>query len=314
MEKIYDLTDANLRSGLICAANDRVSDSQFSEALTNFAAGVRSEAYQNLLDYIAPAVRSPRRFEFRKGGKGEFLADADDVRAVGGDFKRLEVRGEIVYEKTLNKGLTIRIDRDEMYDGIEEEKTQMLVRRLIRNECVRAVAMLVAVSGTPDAKSWATGSTKTQPDSDLRELITAVGDEVMLDANRLLIGAGAWSTRLSVYESSNAPYAGVAANFGAQQLADKLGIDSVYKSRERLELKSGKTRAVNNAYAIAFIGMDGATDLDPSTLKRFWSPCDGGEMFRIYRDEKPKHVDITVEHYSKIANTVAGAAKAISVS
>ena len=104
----------------------------------------------------------------------------------------------------------------------------------------------------------ATGSTKTQPDSDLRELIASVGDEVMLDANRLLIGAGAWSTRLSVYESSNAPYAGVAANFGAQQLADKLGIDSVYKSRERLELKSGKTRAVNNAYAIAFIGMDGA--------------------------------------------------------
>ena len=79
MEKIYDLTDANLRSGLICAVNDRVSDSQFSEALTNFAAGVRSETYQNLLDYIAPAVRSPRRFEFRKGGKGEFLADADDV-------------------------------------------------------------------------------------------------------------------------------------------------------------------------------------------------------------------------------------------
>ena len=216
MEKIHELTNSNLNSGLICAANDRVADSQFSEALTNFASGVRSEKYEALLNFIAPAVRANRRFEFRKSGKGEFLADSEDVRNVGGDFKRLEVKGEIVQEKTLNKGLTIRIDNDERYEGIEEEKTQSLVRRLIRNECVRAVAMLLSVAGSATSKSWATGSTKTQPDADLRALIDAVGDSIMLDANRLLIGSKAWSTRLEVYESSTAPYAGVAANFGAQ--------------------------------------------------------------------------------------------------
>ena len=43
----------------------------------------------------------------------EIEADSEDVRNVGGDFKRLEVKGEIVQEKTLNKGLTIRIDNDE---------------------------------------------------------------------------------------------------------------------------------------------------------------------------------------------------------
>ena len=151
-------------------------------------------------------------------------------------------------------------------------------------------------------------------DADLRALIDAVGDSIMLDANRLLIGSKAWSTRLEVYESSTAPYAGVAANFGAQQLADKLGLDGVFKSTERVETTSGKAKVVNSAYAVAFVGVDGATDLDPSSLKRFWSPCDGGEMFRIYRDEKAKWVDITVEHYSNIVNTVAGGAKAISVS
>ena len=62
------------------------------------------------------------------------------------------------------------------------------------------------------------------------------------------------------------------------------------------------------------VGEDSVIDLDPSTLKRFWSPCDGGEMFRIYRDEKAKWVDITVEHYSTIVNTVANGAKAISIS
>lgn len=313
MEQIKELTDSNLRQGFICAANDRVADSQFSEALTNFASGVRSEKYEALLNFIAPAVRANKRFEFRKSGKGEFLADSDDVRNVGGDFKRLEVQGEIVQSKTLNKGLTIRIDNDERYEGIEEEKTQSLVKRLIRNECIRAVAMLLQVAGSPVAKSW-TGQTKTQPDADLRELISLVGDAVELDANRLLIGSSAWSKRLDAYESSSAPYAGVAANFGEKQLADKLGLDGIYKSTERLETKSGKGKVVNSAYAIAFIGEDSVIDLDPSTLKRFWSPCDGGEMFRIYRDEKAKWVDITVEHYSTIVNTVANGAKAISIS
>lgn len=96
--------------------------------------------------------------------------------------------------------------------------------------------------------------------------------------------------------------------------AGKLGLDGVFKSTERVETTSGKAKVTNSAYAVAFVGVDGATDLDPSTLKRFWSPCDGGEMFRIYRDEKAKWVDITVEHYSNIVNTVAGGAKALSVS
>ena len=58
MEKIHELTNSNLNSGLICAANDRVADSQFSEALTNFASGVRSEKCEALLNFIAPAVRA----------------------------------------------------------------------------------------------------------------------------------------------------------------------------------------------------------------------------------------------------------------
>lgn len=123
--------------------------------------------------------------------------------------------------------------------------------------------MLLSVAGSATSKSWATGSTKTQPDADLRALIDAVGDSIMLDANRLLIGSKAWSTRLEVYESSTAPYAGVAANFGAQQLADKLGLDGVFKSTERVETTSGKAKVTNSAYAVAFVGVDGATDLDP---------------------------------------------------
>jgi len=40
--------------------------------------------------------------------------DADDVRSIGADFKRLEYRGTTLMDKTVNKGLTIRVDLDQV--------------------------------------------------------------------------------------------------------------------------------------------------------------------------------------------------------
>lgn len=93
MNAVKELTNANLNAGFVCAANDRMADSQYSEALTNFAAGVRDESAQKLLDFIAPAIRSGRRFEFRKQKDAVLWTDDSDLRAVGADFKRLSVEG-----------------------------------------------------------------------------------------------------------------------------------------------------------------------------------------------------------------------------
>jgi hypothetical protein len=41
---------------------------------------------------------------------------------------------------------------------------------------------------------------------------------------------------------------------------------------------------------------------DPSNVKRFWTPTSAG-VVAVYREEFPKYVDITVEHYSNIVVT-----------
>lgn len=311
---IKELSDSNLNNGFVCAANDRMSDSTFSEALTGFALGVRDENTQELLDFIAPSCRVGRRFEFRQQGEGALFSDSDDARAVGADFKRISVTGDIVNSSTINRGLIVRIDNDERYDGIEEEKTQAIILRLIRNEAIRATIALKTAAGTPTSKSWLTG-TKTDPDSDLIDLIESVGDEMGMDANRLIFGSGAWNARFKVYRASNSAYAGGAARDGAAQIADMLGIEKLLRSKHRFETKQGKEKIVNSNYAMAFLGCDKPVEgLDASVVKRFWTPTEGGGAFRVYREEKAKYVDIIVEHYSRIMTTLAGGAKAIQVS
>ena len=39
---------------------------------------------------------------------------------------------------------------------------------------------------------------------------------------------------------------------------------------------------------------------DPSHIKRTWSPCEGGGMWRVYREERgPKTLALSLEHYSQ---------------
>jgi hypothetical protein len=58
-----------------------------------------------------------------------------------------------------------------------------------------------------------------------------------------------------------------------------------------------------------------ASKEDGSNLKRFWSPCDGGEEFRVYVDEsQAKTIDITVEQYSLITAVDTGGIRQFTIS
>lgn len=164
------------QSGVIYAANEaRFTATNYSEPLTQYTVGWRDpENLDALLDSIAPSVPVGRRFEFKKATNAEaFLSETDDVRAIGANFKRVEYTGSTVNEKTLNKGLTIRLDKDDMLDEMEEERaTGRLMQRLSRNELRRALALIDA-GATNVAEVWAATD---NPDKDLRDaLTTAVG-------------------------------------------------------------------------------------------------------------------------------------------
>jgi hypothetical protein len=103
--------------GTVCAANEsRFNAAHYSEPLTAFTVGWKDrEKIESLLNFIAPVVNVARRFEFKVADNNQaFLSETDDIRSIGSAFKRVEFTGTSVTSKTFNKGLTIRVDHDDV--------------------------------------------------------------------------------------------------------------------------------------------------------------------------------------------------------
>ena len=148
-----------LQPGQITLANtSRFDEAYLSEPLTAYAVGWSDDGVlQADLDFVAPSVLVPRRFEYRKADNNdEFLEEKEDIRAIGADFRRVEPSGEIVLNKTYNKGLTMRVDLDQV-SGIlnwRQLTVAKLLRRLLRAELKRAITLLYD-SATVTSVTWA---------------------------------------------------------------------------------------------------------------------------------------------------------------
>lgn len=294
--------------GVICAANEaRFTATNYSEALTQYTVGWRDpENLDALLDSIAPSVPVSRRFEFKKATNAEaFLSETDDVRAIGSNFKRVEYKGESVNEKTLNKGLTIRLDKDDMLDDMEEERSiGRLMGRLSRNEVRRALTLINA-GATNAAKVW---SASTNPDKDLRDALTAATDVSGVRPNVLLFSESAWDLRMDAYEAAanTSSYAGRAAAMTLQDLARKLMVDRIEVVKARYQsTASAKALVQTTLTVLGYLAIQGAGKDDASNVKRFVTPV--GTRYRVFRQESDKFIDLSVEHYSNIVITSSGA-------
>jgi hypothetical protein len=295
--------DFNPAPGQLVLANEGRFESNFySEPLTEFVVGwLESQDIKSTLDAIAPEVPVGRRFEFKKGANVEaFLSESDDVRAIGADFKRVEYTGTTVNEKTLNKGLTIRIDDDEQFGGDWQERAvRRLTERLYRNELRRAIAVLSAAA-TNSAVTWDTTAGK-DPDFDILSKIEASGDDRGLDSNTILFGSTSWRKRALSHRAQNTAGGFASASMSPMELAQRLGVDQVIVSRERYQSSaSAKTQIVANK-VIIYMAYPGVGKDDPSDIKRFVSAVDGGGFLRVYVQRmNAKSTDITVEHYSNL--------------
>ena len=173
-------------------------------------------------------MRAPRRFEFKKANpKDPFIAceNDEDIRALYGEFKRIQSTGEIVQSKTLHKGLSKLIDADERRDDpmAEESAVGVLTKALIRAEILRAITILDTAS-TNVGKTW-TAAGGVDADLDLLDAITAGGDAAGLDPNRLLFGRSAWQNRLKALRALATAGGFAGAGMGPEALAAWLGID-----------------------------------------------------------------------------------------
>jgi hypothetical protein len=215
---------------VVCAANEaRFTAAHYSEPLTAFTVGWRDpENLAALLDFIAPPVPAGRRFEFKRADNAQaFFSETDDTRAIGAPFKRVEYSGDSVLGKTLNKGLTLRVDHDEaLGDDWQERYVQLLLQRLLRNELRRALAALDAAS-TLTGATWPDTGTEGNPDADLRAILATAADDSGVRPNRVLFGEAAWSLRANCYDAQDNAGARRAADLSPDDLARKLFVEGL---------------------------------------------------------------------------------------
>ena len=286
------------------AANEnRFTAGNYSEALTAFTVGWKSpDNLNDILDFIAPPVPVGRRFEFKTSDNAQaFYSESDDVRSIGSEFKRVRYDGASINEKTLNKGLTIRVDHDEIADDDWQERyVQMLLQRLLRNELRRAVAALETIATLSAEPQWIDNE---NPDADIRQMLLEAGNENGVRPNRLLIGEIAWDMRMSCLEKQNSAVAFKASAIAQDELAQKFLLDGCKVMSARYQSSPEEKAQIAGRNVYAFFAQNSISKDEPSNLKRFYTPMEEGTPFRVYCDETAKYTDITVEHYSSIVAT-----------
>lgn len=298
-----DRGDGNTPGEVYAANEARFTEANFSEPLTTYAIGWKDpNNIEEMLEFVAPAVTVPRRFEFAKfSNSEEFLSESDDIRAIGGDFKRIEYTSQKVNEKTYNKGMTIRVDLDNVKDlpNWRELYTGRIMRRLFRNELRRAVTALAAAA-TNTGFTWDTTAGK-DPDQDVATKIIAYQDAAGVNPSRVLYGTVAWNKRRISHRAQNTAGGFASASMNESEVAGYLGVDAVKVSKERYQSAAATKTKVTPDIVLIYLAESGVTTEDPANIKRFTSPCDGGQAVRVYEQQiNSKLVDITVEHYSNI--------------
>jgi hypothetical protein len=295
-----------IRPGQIALANtDRFTEAFFDEPLTTYAVGYRDpNNIAETLEFFAPETQAPNRFTYKTQTNAEefYSETVEDIRAIGGVFKRVEYTGGEVEARTHNKGLVTRVDLTNEAPGWEQRKTAKLLRRLWRNELRRAIALLSAAA-TNTAKTWDVTAGK-DPDQDvLTDLVTAATASGV-GVNRIGYGHTAWSKRALSHRAQNTAGGFASATMTPEQLAAILMVDKVLVSRERYQSSaSAKSEIVSNL-VLMFNAIGGADLEDASNIKRFVSPCVGGGRTRVYVQQVSPHlVDLSVEHNSLIAIT-----------
>ncbi len=317
--EILPLDDGRQIPGQVCLANESRFNAAFlSEPLTAYTVGWQDpEDLQSLLDFIAPPVPVGRRFEFRKAVNSEaFVSETDDLRAIGSSFKRIEFTGETVNAKTLNKGLTVRIDHDEQVGGDWQERhVALLMQRLLRNEVRRAIAALDSEDTNQD-KTWTYDSSTNpnpDPDGDVRRSFGLAADASGVRPNRVLWGEAAWDLRADAYFAQQGAGAFRSAGQTPAELASRLLVDGIRVVKARYQSSATSKSKILGNQVFAFYALDGQMKDEPSNIKRFLTPVDSGN-FRVYLEESAKYTDISVEHYSNIIITSTLGIRKISAS
>jgi hypothetical protein len=298
--------DGGFKHDRIVEANASLfTQGYFSEELSGYAVGYKDpNNIEETLGFFAPEVMVPRRFEYASiSNAEEFYSDTDDLRAIRGSFPEVEYTESKVQAKTENRGLKICIDLDEVADkeNWREHYTGKLLRRIYRNSLRRSIALLSAAA-TNTAVTWDATAGK-DPDADINDAILLGTTASGIRPNRVGYGDTAWSKRVKSHRAQDNAGGYSSAGMKPAEVAAFLNVDEVKVSRERYSTGGAKAEVLNNL-VLMFMALEGADPEDPSNIKRFISPCEGGGRNKVYeRQVTEKLYEIVVEHYELTAIT-----------
>lgn len=302
--------DGGFKHDRVCAANASLfNQSFFSEPLTTYAVGYPGQATTKAeLDFIAPEVPVNRRFEYATDINAEqFLSDlTDDERPLRGKFKNVEYNSDKVQAKTANRGLMMCIDLDEVADKAnwQENAVNKLINRIQLSSLRRAAALIIA-GATDNAKTWDTSAGK-DPDQDVLGTIVTATTASGVRPNRAFYGETAWSKRMLAHRAQTAAGGFGSAGMPPQQVAALLMLEDVMVSKTRYQSTASAKAEAIGGMVLLFNAQNGVDTEDPSNIKRFISPVEGGGYVRVYVQYlTAKLVTVTVEHYelTKLTST-----------
>ena len=292
------------RSGIVYASNEsRFSAGTLSEPLTAYSLGWKDPfGYEDLLEWVAPRVPVGRLFEFQKALNSEaYVTETEDEvnRQIGASFKRVDYTGTKTRSKTLNKGLTMRVDHDDamLADNGFELVVSALRRRLLRTDLVAAMVALNEACAGSQPVVWGTNG---NPKSDLRETARLAQEDSGLRPNKLLFSGEAYDLWQDCFESKST--AGGFANAGRtpDEIARSLNLAGGGRVSEEVAQVSGAAPGPIVTSVYLFYAESGIMRDDPSHVKRFTSGTQAGTPFAVYVEEHAKFTDVTVEHYNQI--------------
>lgn len=285
-----------------------ITQDSFSKELTVYATGWRDDTdIQRELDFFAPGVEAPRRYEYLENINWEAYLGADpneDIRAVGADFKEVKYNTKKTLGKLANRGLMMMVDLDEVKEerGWEQKRVAKLMYRLKVNKLRRAIALLSAAA-VNTAKTWDTTAGK-DPDMDVTtELVTSANISGM-KPNRVGYGDTAFTKRMLSHRAQDTAGGFASASLSLDLIAGQLGVEKVLRSNSRYSTTKTAKGEVLGALVLMFTALQNADNEDPSNVKDFWSPTDQGVRFGVHSIPYgvKRHL-IAVEHYEDMKLT-----------
>ena len=257
------------------------------------------------LKFLASDISVQRYFDFIKNPDiNSFFSEINDVRSTGDNFKYVDLKGEKLTSKTLNKGLTVRVDSDDLVKDCEERYVCALIQHLISNEyrrVIRAFKEIIKEAQKNEKKQlievgpW--GKDKL-PDGDLREGLLTAWKDYGFSPNRIVMHQNVAYTRYVCLAGQNTAGAH-AVDLPFKELAELFLIEDI-------QLIQPYIRELEGNEIFIFLAQNDLTKDNPfSAITRFVTPFDDGNSFQVYIEQHAKYTDISVEHYSNIIATSA---------